>query len=282
MNEQEFAELAAGYALNALNADDRAAFERAREAHPEWEHLIETDAETAAALAAATPDEVPPLTMRSTLLSRISSMRQLPELDAAAAAEAEPGTPWAGQEPEPEPEPEGVGEVTPFVEPAPTTTTIQAVQRRNWTRGVLALAASVVLLVVLGFGAATINEYATRPPELVALQQIEQATDAQSATVELTDGGTATAHWSESLGEAVLVASGLPGISADQTFELWFVREGEPISAGTFEADAEGGSTALLDGAVEPGDTIAVTVEPQGGAPDGRPTSEPIVTIPTA
>ena len=278
MNEHEFAELAAGYALNALVPEDRAAFDRARALHPEWEHWIDTDASTAAALGAGVADEAPPLTLRSSLLSGIAAMPQLPALDAAAAAEAEPGTPWAGQEADPEAE----GAATPFVEPAPTTTTIQAVQRRNWTRGVLALAASVVLLVVLGFGAATINEYATRPPELVALQQIEQATDAQSATVELTDGGTATAHWSESLGEAVLVASGLPGISADQTFELWFVREGEPISAGTFEADAEGGSTALLDGAVEPGDTIAVTVEPQGGAPDGRPTSEPIVTIPTA
>ncbi len=274
MNEQEFAELAAGYALNALSAHDRAAFERAREAHPEWEHWIETDAETAAALAAAASDELPPLTMRSTLLSRISSMPQLPELDAATAAEAAPVSSWV--------EPEPASEAAPFVEPAPTTSTIQAVQRRNWTRGVLALAASVALLVVLGFGAASINEYATRPPELVALQEIERAPDAQSATAEVVEGGTATAHWSESLGEVVIVATGLPEISRDQTFELWFVRDGEPISAGTFDADADGGSTAKLDGAMEPGDTIAVTIEREGGSPDGQPTSDPIVAIPTA
>ena len=100
---------------------------------------------------------------------------------AAAAAEAAPRERWV--EPEPE-EPDA-----PFVEPAPTTTTIQAVERRNWTRGLLALAASVALLVVLGFGAATVNEYVNRPPGVVALQQIEDAPDSQTATAQLTDGG---------------------------------------------------------------------------------------------
>ena len=31
----------------------------------------------------------------------------------------------------------------------------------------------------------------------------------------------------------------------------------------------------LLEGTMEPGDVIAVTVEPQGGSPTGEPTSEP-------
>jgi anti-sigma-K factor RskA len=38
----------------------------------------------------------------------------------------------------------------------------------------------------------------------------------------------------------------------------------------------------LLDGEVEPGDVIAMTIEPQGGSPTGEPSSEPIVVIPTA
>jgi anti-sigma-K factor RskA len=33
---------------------------------------------------------------------------------------------------------------------------------------------------------------------------------------------------------------------------------------------------------MEPGDVIAVTVEPQGGSPTGEPSSDPIVEIPTA
>jgi anti-sigma-K factor RskA len=48
-----------------------------------------------------------------------------------------------------------------------------------------------------------------------------------------------------------------------------------------FEAP-DGSSTEILEGTMEPGDTIAVTIEPQGGSPDGKPSSEPIVAIPTA
>lgn len=274
MNEQEFAELAAGFALHALSPSERSAFETARAEHPEWEHWISADLETAAALGEAVGDELPPLTMRSTLLARIPSLPQVPALDAATAASSEPGEPWQADPPRDD---------APFVEPAPTTTTIQAVERRNWTRGLVALAASVVLLVVIGFGAASINEYVNRPPEAVALQQIEAASDARSETVALTEGGTATAHWSVSVGKAVLVSDGLPEIADDQAFEMWFVpAEGDPVSAGTFQAGPGGRSTALLDADLQPGDAIAVTVEDEGGSPDGAPTTDPIVVIPTA
>ena len=285
MNEQEFAESAAGYALNALSPADRQAFEAARAAHPEWEHWIEADAATAAALADTVDDAVPPLTLRSTLLSRIATMPQLPDAMAAAAAAAEPGVAEPGvAEP-------GVAEDAEasepsddrtVVDPAPTTTTIQAISRRNWTRGLLTLAASMVLLVALGFGAVTINEYVNRPPAVAALQEIEAAPDAQTASAELSDGGTATAHWSESVGKAVLVSEGLPQLSDDESFELWFVRDDGAVSAGTFDAADEGAATALLDGAMEPGDVIAVTVEPAGGSPTGEPSTDPIVAIPTA
>lgn len=277
MDEQEFAELAAGAALNALSPADRAAFEAARREHPEWAHWIETDAATAAALADAASDAVPPLTLRSTLLSRIATTPQLPAMDAAVAATADPVDRWA---PAPPPNPDRRGDEPP-VEPPPPTAVIQAVSRRRWTRGILALAASMVLLVALGLGAVQINEYMNRPPEVVALQQIEDAPDAQSATVEVADGGTSTAHWAESVGKVVLVSQGLPQIADDESFELWFVRDGAAVPAGVFEP-TDGTTTALLDGAMEPGDVIAVTIEPQGGSPTGEPSSDPIVTIPTA
>ncbi|WP_349429003.1 anti-sigma factor [Microbacterium sp. LWS13-1.2] len=269
MNEEEFAELAAGAALNALSPADREAFEAARRRHPEWEERVDADAATAAALADTVADAVPPLTLRSTLLSRVAATPQLPAMDASAAAVAEPVAAWSESSDR------------PASEPPPATAVIQAVSRRRWTRGIVALAASLVLLVALGLGAAMINDYLNRPAEVVALQQIEDAPDAQSATVEVTDGGTATAHWSESLGTVVLVSQGLPQIADDESFELWFVRDGGAVSAGTFDS-AEGEATALLDGALEPGDVIAVTIEPQGGSPTGEPSTVPIVTIPTA
>lgn len=271
MNEEEFAELSAGFALDALSPADLRAFETARAAHPEWEHLVFADVETAAGLADGVAEVAPPLTLRSTLLSRISSPPPVPEEAAGEAGIAEPVSPSPAADEKP-----------PVVDPAPTTSTIQAISRRNWTRGLLTLAASMVVLVTLGFAAVSINEYVNRPPAVAALAEIESASDAQAVTAELTNGGTATAHWSESVGKAVLVSESLPTIEDDQSFELWYVRDGAAVSAGVFDPAAEGASTALLEGPMEAGDVIAVTIEPQGGSPSGEPSSEPIVAIPTA
>lgn len=318
MNEQEFAELSAGHALNALSPQDSAAYEHALATHPEWAHIADADAAAVAVLAEGAPAAAPPLAMRGILLSKIMSLPQdAREADAAPAALppvpplpafALESTPIADAiserrtTPEPEtisapddetsgePETESVADLgtvedtdSGFVDvPAPTTTSIQAVSRRNWTRGLFTLAASLVLLVVLGYGAANLNGWINRPAEVVALQEIEGAPDAQSATVEIADGGVATAHWSGSLGKAVLVTDGLPTIASGETFELWFVRDdGTPVSAGTFAAAGEE-TTAVLAGAMEVGDTIAVTVEEAGGSPTGVPTTDPIVAIPTA
>jgi anti-sigma-K factor RskA len=257
MDEQEFARLAAAAALHALSPDDREAFETARREHPEWEPVVDADAATAAALAEAVPEVTPPAAIRAALLSRVASTPQGGE-EAGTAA----------------PAPEAPAEV-----PGDGSTLTRA--PRRWTRAILALAASIALLVALGVGAALISDYVNRPPAVVALQQIEDAPDARSATGELPDGGSATAHWSESVGKAVVVTDDLPEIADDETFELWFVREGAPLAAGTFEP-ASGTTAALLEGAMEPGDVIAVTVEPQGGSPTGQPSSEPILAIPTA
>ena len=312
MNETEFAELAAGFALDALSPDDLAAFVEARAQHPEWEALVATDVATAASLADGVSRVAPPPQIRTALLARIAGMPQGDGAEIHAPASApvtsvpvaevlavEPDLPVAGAptvEPEPPVAEAALGETdlaTPVAdesepatgettasEPPPNTAMIQTVSRRNWTRGILALAASLVLLVTLGFGAVTLGQFINRPAAVIALEQIEGAPDAQQATATVTDGGTATVHWSESLGKVVLVSDGLPSIARDQSFEMWFVREDGVESAGTFNNAAD--ATVLLDGTLQPGDTIAVSVEQQGGSPTGEPTTDPIVAIPTA
>ena len=260
MNEQEFAELAAGHALHALSPDDRTAFETARRQHPEWEHHVTADAAAAALLAEGVAEVPPPPAVREALLARIG---------AEPAAEAEPVAPAlrADRRAPSESVPDAVPET--------------AKTRRWGPRSWFALAASLALLVGVGWGAVFVSEQLNTPASVVALDQIESAPDAQSATQTLPDGGEVTAHWSESLGKAVLVSDGLPEIADDESFELWFVRDGAAISAGTFTAGG-GTTTALLDGALEAGDVIAVTVEPAGGSPTGQPSSDPIVAIETA
>jgi anti-sigma-K factor RskA len=72
-------------------------------------------------------------------------------------------------------------------------------------------------------------------------------------------------------GDAALVTS-LPPAPSGKTYELWVIRRGTPEPAGLYA----GRRSALVRGRVEPGTTVAVTVERAGGA--DAPTTKPIVT----
>ena len=256
MNEKEFAELAAGHALNALSDADAQRYADALLTHPEWQVSAAIDAQTAALLAEAVAPVAPADSVRDALLTQISMIPQHPG--------SGPGDgPRALSEPA----------------VAPPSVTARAPRRRR--RLLFALAASVALIVGIGVGVTVLGSQLTRPASVIALEQIESSPDAQQASIELESGATATAHWSQSVGEAVLVAEGLEGLDGESSYELWFVRDEGPVSAGVFEAE-DGTATALLDGAMKAGDVIAVTVEPAGGSPTGQPSTDPIIVIPTA
>ena len=313
MNVHEFAELSAGHALGALSPSDEQAYLAALAEHPEWAGIADADTETAAALAEGAPPVSPPLGMRAALLRAIAAdpggdAEESPapaeafvddEVDATASVDVETdatvavgiapeaSVPVEAEPVEPEAvevelEPEASAPVAPEPrEPvSPPTEVVQAIERRNWSRGLFALAASMVLLVGIGWGTGAIANLWRTPPAVTALEQIEAAPDARVAQTRF-EGGTATVHWSESLGKVVLVADGLPTLPADRTFELWYVRGESPISAGTFTADGSA-ATAQLTGTMQAGDTIAVTVEPSGGAPDGKPSTTPLFAVSTA
>lgn len=271
MNEQEFHELAAGHALHALSADDERRFSLARAEHPEWQSEVDHDEETAAALATAVEPVQPPPALRGALLAQISTMAQEPTApdrsgpgDAALESTASVTGDAATQD-ESASGPAASGTASP----------------RRWSRVMFTLAACLVLLVGGGIATSIVVSQLQRPASVVALDDIRSAPDAEQATVRLDSGATATAHWSGTLGEAVLVASGLDRPEKGKTYELWFVRGDKPVSAGVFET-VDGKATALLAGDMKAGDAIAVTVEKAGGSPTGAPTSDPIVVIPTA
>jgi anti-sigma-K factor RskA len=285
VNVHEFAELAAGYALDALSPEDAEAFEAALAEHPEWASIVETDAATVADLATEVTEVQPPAHVRGALLAAIAGRESTAE-SAAAAPTSEPSSnsdPSPSTEPPLSTEPSPNAEPSPRTEPPLNTEAIQTVARRTWTRGLLALAASFILLIALGAAAVTIGDRLWAPASVAALEEIQAAEDAQTVTAEVEGGGTATAYWSESLGQAVIVTTGVESAPRGETYETWFVRDGgTPVSAGQFDTDSSGAATVALDGTVEEGDVIAVTVEPDGGSPTGEPTSEPIVALPTA
>lgn len=261
MNEKDFAELAAGHALGALSAEDERAFVEALAEHPEWSAIADADADVVARLADSVADVAPPALLKDSLFARLDAL-EAPAPSAVPVADAAPAQVSVSD-----------------AAPAPRADRRPRAHLRS--RAWFALAASLALILGVGAGATVLVQNLTTPPAVVALDRIEAAPDAEQVSAEVAGGGEATLHWSEALGEAVLVADGLPSITSDETFELWFVRGETPISAGTFDASS-GTTSALLDAGVQPGDVIAVTVEPAGGSPVGVPTSDPIIAIATA
>jgi len=74
----------------------------------------------------------------------------------------------------------------------------------------------------------------------------------------------------------VLVASNLPPLAADRTFEMWVLpQSGKPIPAGTFRGEREGTAVYVRPGPVQSAAALAVTVEPSGGSP--QPTTTPFI-----
>ena len=121
------------------------------------------------------------------------------------------------------------------------------------------------------------------PAAVVALNEIESAPDAQTSTAQVDGGGHATLKWSDEVGKAVVVTEGVAELEADQSYEMWFAREGVMVSAGVFTTDADGSATTLLNAPIQEGDeAVAITIEEEGGSPTGEPTSDPITTLPTA
>lgn len=261
MNEIDFAELSAARALGALSPDEQRNFDEALAAHPEWAAIVAADEAAAAALADTVTDVAPPAELRASLLARIQDIPQNTDADAAADAPPAPFT-----------------FVTPSVE---SVRSVPIANARRARRILFALAASIALVVAIGIGGTMIaGQLNPKPAAVVALEKIESAPDAASAQAGVTGGGTATLHWSSSLGQAVLVSSGMASLASDRTYELWYLRDGVPTAAGTF--DVSGGSaTAQLRGGFQAGDIVAVTVEQQGGSATGQPTTKPVLAIET-
>ena len=85
--------------------------------------------------------------------------------------------------------------------------------------------------------------------------------------------------WNHTEHRFVVTAPGLPPAPAGKTYQLWAIRKGQaPLSMGTFDADGDGRTMAVLAVAQEITDAgfiddCALTVEPLGGSP--APTETP-------
>ncbi len=89
------------------------------------------------------------------------------------------------------------------------------------------------------------------------------------AGLEAAPESSARAYVDPGTHRAVFYASNLDPLDADQTYQLWFIADGTPVSAGTFAVDSEGSGSVLVEqvAAAESLEAWAVTIEPAGGVP---------------
>jgi anti-sigma-K factor RskA len=74
--------------------------------------------------------------------------------------------------------------------------------------------------------------------------------------------------------QAVLMADDMPPVPEDRTCQIWVIENDVPKPSGLFEPK-EGPIAVVVENSVDRGDTIAVTLEPEGGS--RKPTTDPML-----
>ncbi len=255
--------MAGANALNALSAEERAAYEaqvaESQEARNEATEL----ADTAVILGLSVDPVTPPPAMRAAILDAIATTPQLPR-DAAPAS---------------------AGPVTIPNQPAAIAQPAARRAQARWFQRPAITVASAAAAVALVAGGISLVTDLTAPeplappsaaPQADAMQQLTLASDKQQATVEVGDA-TATLLWSNSLGLSALAMDGASDAPEGHVYQLWYIGDGEVRDAGVMTAGVDDGSWQLLDGTMHAGDAVGVTVEPTGGS--ATPSGDPIVVI---
>lgn len=257
MTDHDLHALSGAYAVDALDADERARYEAHLATCADCREEV-ASLQEAAALLGTDPVE-PPSSVRDSVLAGIASIRPLPPLTPVtpAASDTTATAPAAGDE------------------LAARRTRRSLVQRL--ARTPLLVAAAVVLL--LAVGTALVRPWADdRPdqPNLSAIDRVLTAADATSVEKEFEDGSRATVIVSRSEGRAVIRTEDMALAPAGKVYELWLqTPEGAMVPAGLMPDEAD--NEILLDGDASEAKAVGITIEPDGGS--RLPTTTPIAVL---
>jgi anti-sigma-K factor RskA len=233
-------QLAAAYALDALDDDERSAFE----AHLAGcaDCTAEVDSFTAAAgLLGGAAAQTPPPSLRDRIMAEVATTRQDDVLRPDAAE------PVAAAEP-------SLGDTA-----APVVSLDVARRRRTRVMAVLGAAAAIILVAAVGVVMS--NRSGVTTDDVLA------ASDVQVVTLEGEQGSVQLA-WSHELDRVVVAGDDLAAPGADLVYELWAIVDGTPRPAGLISHDG-GSMSELLDlDDLDDLDVAAwgITIEPEGGS----------------
>lgn len=261
--------LSGAYALNAITDEERNTFEARLSESPELRQEVAELNDTALLLGRAATPVTPSAGLRASILDLIESTPQLPRLETPAAQDPAPATTST--------EAESGGKL---LEPIPL-----ARQRWFMRPGVLLIGAAAAVGLVFG-GVGLSNQLGPTTSQTSSdlaggadLQQILTANDVQHAATDISSGGKATLYWSNGLQRSAVMLTGLTSLPSDKTYQLWYIKGSDIKSAGTVSVTSNS-VTQVLQGDMQAGDTVGITVEPAGGSK--QPTTTPVAALQSA
>lgn len=284
MTREEAKELLPFYAIEALDADEANALETyLRDASAEIQQELYSWREVVSLLPLALPEVVPPPSLRTQLLDRISVPEYIdlpePTVDPFMEPVAEEMLPRSVTSSMPEsPVEENTAKVLPFAAPAKRKF---GAETQRW----LLLAASILLTLGFAYYYRRASHLESNQATLQAkVQEIEKEkesllTSLNKATrvvdMEGIAGANAKVIWDTKENAWRVFVSNLPAPPSDKDYQLWFVTKTQKVSAKVFSTNERGQTVFSF---VVPPEIVkglaatAVTLEPKGGSP--QPTGD--------
>ena len=218
--------LSGAYAVDALDDIERAQFERHLAECPACTAEVRSLRETAALLAETTAI-APTKELRARILADITTVRPLPPLVAEGSQ-------------------------------APASGTVTALEPRRRRRVVTFLAAAAAAVVIGGVG---VQQLGDDKPDKQDSQyaQVMAAGDAQSFTVHLDGGATATVARSKKMDKAVIKTENMPAAPAGHAYELWLQHDDVMVPAGMMPRGPD--HEIVLSGDAASASAAAISIE---------------------
>ncbi|OLT14790.1 hypothetical protein BJF80_12570 [Serinicoccus sp. CUA-874] len=260
MTEGEMHDLAAAYAVDAVDPQERAAFEAHLEGCEQCRREVQ-DLRKATVLLTEDLEVEPPSQLRATVLDMVAAEAQgRPQDSTQPGTQGDPVKGGTGQD--------AGAEVTSLAGRR------EAARERRGPRPGRWLAAAAAAVVLAG-GVWGLTQALDRDPAT----QVLQAQDAAERTADTADGPVAVVV-SAAEGQAVVrFPSGFAAPQAGSVYQAWFVgADGTARSAGVLEPEMLEEGQALLEGSPDGAVAVGLTVEPEGGS--AQPTTDPFVVVP--
>lgn len=226
MTDIDVHHLAAAYALDALDARERAAFE----AHYGACEVCRTDVQEFRHTLTQVADSLvapPPLSLKAKVMAEVATTRQLSPLVAPIVALDE--------------------------------------RRRARSLMSMAAAAAAIVMIVVGVvsfrGGDETDTFAADLARVLEQPDSQVLNLANQGDTE----GTFKVAWSNSLGEAVLIGEGLEATPDDKAYELWLITPDASTAMYVLDPAKDGNVHHTLEAPAEPS-AWAITVEPAAGS----------------